>query len=83
MNENWYVLAVAVLRKEVYTIEQAFECYEAGKINKRAKMKNEDLEDAIKLKKQMTYVELGKIYGRTDTGICHLITKYKEGKYDR
>lgn len=81
MNENWYVLAVAVLCKEVYTIEQAFECYETGKINKRARMSKQDLEDAIKLKKEMTYKELGKIYGRSDSGICHLMTKYKECKY--
>ncbi|HGG0416562.1 TPA: hypothetical protein ACJFE8_001325 [Clostridium sporogenes] len=83
MDENWYVLAIAVLGKGIYTIEQAFERYETGKINKRSKMENEDLEDAIKLKKEMTYVELGEIYGRTDTGICHLITKYKESKYGR
>ncbi|NFQ84150.1 hypothetical protein FDG04_02230 [Clostridium sporogenes] len=82
MNENWCALCIAILNPQAATVEKAFELFEKGKLNKRARMLKKDLEDAIKLKKEMTYAELGKIYGRTDSGICHLMTKYKEGKYD-
>lgn len=33
MLENWYALAVAIIKNT--TIEEAFELYEYGKINKR------------------------------------------------
>ncbi|MCW6088856.1 hypothetical protein [Clostridium sporogenes] len=83
MNENWCTLCIAILNPKAATVEKAFELFEKGKINKRARMLKEDLEDAIKLKSIMTYLELGEIYGRTASGIYHLMTKYKEVKYDK
>lgn len=77
MNENWYVLAVAVLNEKVHTIEQAFETYDKGKFIKRKLKSKEDLEDMLKLRKTMTLKEIAEIYGSTESSVCHLIKKYE------
>ena len=61
MNENWCALCIAILNPQAATVEKAFELFEKGKINKRSRMSKKDIEDAIKLKEEMTYVELGQI----------------------
>ncbi|EHN16547.1 hypothetical protein IYC_03114, partial [Clostridium sporogenes PA 3679] len=49
MLENWYALAVAIM-KEI-TVEEAFELYENGFINKRKKITKAEAEEIYNLRK--------------------------------
>ncbi|CAM2843984.1 hypothetical protein [Clostridium sporogenes] len=79
MLENWYALAVAIM-KEI-TVEEAFELYENGFINKRKKITKAEAEEIYNLRKIYTPKELGKLLNKSDSSICHIVTKYKEGLY--
>lgn len=78
MNENWYVLAVAILTEKSRTVEQAFELYEKGKVRRGIKRPKEDIEDMLKLRNKLTIRELAEIYGTSRGGISGLISKYKK-----
>jgi hypothetical protein len=77
--ENWYALAVAIM-KEI-TVEEAFELYENGFINKRKKITKAEAEEIYNLRKIYTPKELGKLLNKSDSSICHIVTKYREGLY--
>ncbi|MBO0575137.1 hypothetical protein EXQ42_09675 [Clostridium botulinum] len=79
MLENWYALAVAIM-KEI-TVEEAFELYENGFINKRKKITKKEAEEIYNLRKIFTPKEVGRILNKSDSSICHIVTKYKEGLY--
>ncbi|ENK0837082.1 hypothetical protein AB2Z22_000388 [Clostridium botulinum] len=79
MLENWYALAVAIM-KEI-TVEEAFELYENGFINKRKKITKPEAEEIYNLRKIYTPKELGRILNKSDSSICHIVTKYREGLY--
>ncbi|NFH33593.1 hypothetical protein FDC49_18365 [Clostridium sporogenes] len=79
MLENWYALAVAIM-KEI-TVEEAFELYENGFINKRKKITKAEAEEIYNLRKIYTPKELGKLLNKSDSSICHIVTKYREGLY--
>ncbi|MBO0561556.1 hypothetical protein EXQ37_18350 [Clostridium botulinum] len=79
MLENWYALAVAIIKNT--TIEEAFELYEYGKINKRKKITKAEAEEIYNLRKIYTPKELGELLNKSDSSICHIVTKYKEGLY--
>lgn len=79
MLENWYALAVAIM-KEI-TVEEAFELYENGFINKRKKITKAEAEEIYNLRKIYMPKELGKLLNKSDSSICHIVTKYREGLY--
>ena len=79
MLENWYVLAVSILKN--ITVEEAFELYEYGKINKRKKITKKEAEEIYNLRKIFTPKEVGRSLNKSDSSICHIVTKYKEGLY--
>ncbi|NFF77550.1 hypothetical protein FDG33_09265 [Clostridium sporogenes] len=79
MLENWYALAVAIM-KEI-TVEEAFELYENGFINKRKKITKAEAEEIYNLRKIYTPKELGELLNKSNSSICHIVTKYKEGLY--
>ncbi|KOY64173.1 hypothetical protein [Clostridium sporogenes] len=79
MLENWYALAVAIM-KEI-TVEEAFELYENGFINKRKKITKAEAEEIYNLRKIYTPKELGELLNKSDSSICHIVTKYREGLY--
>ncbi|MBD5642734.1 hypothetical protein HYH96_02335 [Clostridium botulinum] len=79
MLENWYALAVAIIKNT--TIKEAFELYEYGKINKRKKITKKEAEEIYNLRKIFTPKEVGRILNKSDSSICHIATKYKEGLY--
>lgn len=78
MTENWCALCIAILNPKAATVEKAFEILNTGKVNIYSKISNADLEDMVKLKKEMTYKQLSQIYGRSDSGLCHVIKNYKK-----
>nr|DAK04232.1 MAG TPA: helix-turn-helix domain protein [Caudoviricetes sp.] len=66
--------------KEI-TVEEAFELYENGFINKRKKITKAEAEEIYNLRKIYTPKELGKLLNKSDSSICHIVTKYREGLY--
>ncbi|MCS4471134.1 hypothetical protein JQ038_10245 [Clostridium botulinum] len=79
MLENWYALAVAIIKN--ITIEEAFELYEYGKINKRKKITKDEAEEIFNLRKEFTPGQIGEMLNKSNSSICHIVTKYKEGLY--
>lgn len=79
MLENWYALAVAIM-KEI-TVEEAFELYENGFINKRKKITKTEAEEIFNLRKEFTAGQIGEMLNKSNNSICHIVTKYREGLY--
>lgn len=79
MLENWYALAVAIM-KEI-TVEEAFELYENGFINKRKKITKTEAEEIFNLRKEFTAGQIGEMLNKSNSSICHIVTKYREGLY--
>jgi hypothetical protein len=77
--ENWYALAVAIM-KEI-TVEEAFELYENGFINKRKKITKTEAEEIFNLRKEFTAGQIGEMLNKSNSSICHIVTKYREGLY--
>lgn len=82
MNENWCTLAIAVFYERPCTIEQAFELYNYGKISKsRPKPKpKEDVEDMIKLRKNLTLQEVADIYCIDKSTVYRILRNFKNKK---
>ncbi|MDI3534799.1 MAG: hypothetical protein PWQ82_1164 [Thermosediminibacterales bacterium] len=71
---NYYALMVAIFRK--CTPEQAFELLENGKL-KRMKLNNDDIAYMVELKKELTYKEIGEMYGLSPDAVHNRIRRFK------
>lgn len=72
---NIAALAIAIIRDDVFIVEQAFDILEG----KDSKLTNSDVEDMIAMKSQgMSYRQIGTIYGLTYSAVAKKITRYKE-----
>jgi DNA invertase Pin-like site-specific DNA recombinase len=83
MNDNWCALCVAILCN--LTIEQAFDRLENYR-TKRSRTYNcliteEDTQDMVIMRKSnMTYREIGQIYGLNDATVYRRIKRHLEEK---
>lgn len=78
LRENIAALCIAIIRDDVFTVEQAFAVFE-GKDVTRHRSSKEDIKDMIAMKTQgMTYREIGKIYGMSGSGILRRIDEHKK-----
>lgn len=77
MKENYYALLVCILRP--VTIEKSFDLLD-GKITKKnnTSISKKDIEDMIRMKQDMTYDELGDMYGISKQAVYRRIKRYKE-----
>lgn len=74
---NIAALAIAILRHDVYLPEQAFAALE----NIEYKTGDYDLDIMLEMRdKGLTYKQIGKIYGTTDSNIHHRLKRYKVKK---
>lgn len=74
MNENWYVLLIAILKNT--TVEQSFKLYKTG--DKIYHLTEEDIRDIIKLKGEMSQRELAVVYNVSQSTIAHRIIKFRK-----
>ena len=79
-NYNTAALVLAICYQNYITPEEALNIVEGGQ---GFKLTEQDKEDMYKLKEEgLTYTEIGKMYGYTDTRVYKIIKRYKE-KYKK
>lgn len=81
--ECYYALTLSILSIDYITPEAAFENLAQGRVpSKRARYKrmltDADITDMIKLKSKMTYAQVGELFGISGSGVCHLISNWKQ-----
>lgn len=76
MEDNWYALAIAILKK--CTVEQSFELFERGRMYKGRKKSKEDLEDMLKLRENLKSKEVAQIYNISPSAISRLLKRAKK-----
>ena len=75
---NVAAMYIAILRDDVFTVEQAFRILEDKDIV-RHRTSSEDTEDMIAMREQgMTYREIGEIYGMAESSILKRIKNYEK-----
>ena len=81
MNECWYAFALALLCHTHLTPERAFEQLDIGRKPKKAyqskAITDADVADMVKMKKTMTYKQIGQIYGMKADAVYSRIRRYK------
>lgn len=86
-DDNVCVLLLAILSEKEITVEEAFEIYERGSLNKKSKQKtlkykttltDDDIKDMIILKEKRGYSlsEIGKIYNMNKQAVHKRIKRY-------
>ena len=77
---NIVAFAIAILKPEPLTVEQAFEIAQSGKPKLHSKqLTDEDTLDMIELRKQgLSWVEIDEIYNLTETAAFKRVKKYRE-----
>jgi len=79
MKENYYALLICILKP--VTVEQSFRMMNGlfdNVIN--TSITKDDIEDMIRLKQEMTYEAIGKLYGLSKNAVYRRIKRYKEAK---
>lgn len=76
MKENYYALLICILLP--VTIEKSFDLME-GRITKKRNtaITRNDVKDMIQMKQNMTYDEIGEIYGISKQAVYRRIKRYK------
>ena len=78
MKENFYALLICILRPD-YTIDMSLQVMVDGLFKKEnTTIAKTDIEDMIRLKQEMTYEEIGEIYGLSKQAVYRRIKRYKE-----
>ena len=78
MKENFYALLICILKPD-YTIDKSLQIMIDGLFKKENTTINKsDIEDMIRLKQEMTYEEIGEIYGLSKQAVYRRIKRYKE-----
>lgn len=76
---NIAALAIAMIREDIYSAEDAFKILESKKKETCKKVDAEDIKEMIGLKKQgMTYKQIGELFGMSKHAVYKRIKKYKE-----
>lgn len=83
MEENWYALIIAILLKQ--PPETSFQILEDGKKNRgKTSLSDNDTLDMIQYRKEnLTYREIGEMYGLKDYVVYKRIKYYNEHKKNR
>jgi hypothetical protein len=64
MNEGVMALTVAILAPQLLSPEQCFErLFTSNRVMKRQKVSDDIVEDMARMKKTMTYKQIGEVYG--------------------
>ncbi len=83
MNEFWGALAVAIMSQQYLTPEQAFDRLEIGVPKQlpkricRRDLTSQDSADMVKLKTNMTYQQIGDVYGLKADAVYNRIRRFK------
>lgn len=79
MKENYYALLICILKP--VTVELSFHTMN-GVFDKviNTAITKDDVEDMIRLKQEMTYEAIGKLYGLSKNAVYRRIKRYKEAK---
>jgi len=79
MKENFYALLICILKPD-YTIDKSLQVMVDGLFKKEnTTIRKPDIEDMIRLKQEMTYEEIGKLYGLSKQAVYRRIKRFKEG----
>ena len=77
LRENIAAIYIAICSDEFMIPEKAFTVLEGNTFH----IKDEDVEDMVKMKKQgMTYRKIAEIYGTSDSNVYHRIRRYRAKK---
>ncbi|HBI73633.1 MAG TPA: hypothetical protein DEG06_05115 [Lachnospiraceae bacterium] len=78
MKENFYALLICILKPD-YTIDMSLQVMIDGLFKKEnTTIRKPDIEDMIRLKREMTYKEIGEIYGLSKQAVYRRIKRFKE-----
>ena len=80
MKENFYALLICILKPD-YTIDMSLQIMVDGLFKKEnTTLTKPDIEDMILLKQEMTYEEIGKLYGLSKQAVYRRIKRFKEAR---
>ena len=80
MKENYYALLICIMKPSC-TIDVSLQIMMDGLFRKEnTTIDRPDIEDMIRLKKRMTYEEIGELYGLSKQAVYRRIKRYKEAK---
>jgi hypothetical protein len=89
MRECWYALTLALLAKDYYTPELAFDALNIGVVKRKNIIRgieslpinkaiiSTDVADMIAMKSTMTYKQIGDIYGMKADAVYNRIRRFK------
>lgn len=80
MKENFYALLICILKPD-YTIDKSLQVMIDELFKKEnTTIRKPDIEDMIRLKREMTYKEIGEIYGLSKQAVYRRIKRFKRFK---
>ena len=78
MKENFYALLICILKPSC-TIDVSLQIMMDGVFKKEnTTIDKPDIEDMIRMKQEMTYEEIGEIYGLSKQAVYRRIKRFKE-----